>query len=252
LPWVIFIPRPVVSQQRLAGAGLFTGVGQFALLYWAMQRDISPGLASLVIQSQVFFTILLAMVLDGERMRPLQVGAVLLAVAGFALVGWHGAHDPGSSITLLGLLVVLLAAFCWGCANTLVRGAGRVNMLAFTMWGSLYAVPPLLLISLWAEGPTRVAQAVTQAHWLGWMSVLWQALANTVFAFGAWNWLLARHPAATVTPVALLVPGLGMLSAAWLLAEPLPAWKITAALLVLGGLALNLYAGRLRLKAAAV
>ncbi|HEY0296647.1 MAG TPA: EamA family transporter [Bordetella sp.] len=251
LPWVFFVRRPAVPFWRLAAAGIFTSVGQFDLLYWAMQRDISPGLASLAIQCQVFFTILLAIILGGERMKVLQVGAMLLAVLGMAVVGWHGARDPSSTITLFGLLIVLVAAFCWACANTLVRGAGKVDMLGFTMWSSLYAVPPLILVSLWAEGPARVTQALAQASWQGWVAVLWQALGNTVFGFGAWNWLLARHPAATVTPVALLVPVWGMISSAWLLAEPLPGWKLVAALLVMAGLTLNLYAGRLQPKAAA-
>ena len=46
-------------------------------------------------------------------------------------------------------------------------------------------------------------------------SVAWQALGNTLFGYGAWNWLLARHPAATVTPAALLVPVFGMTASAW-------------------------------------
>lgn len=250
LPWVFFIRRPAVPTWRLAAAGLCVG-GQFALLYWAMQDSISPGLASLAIQCQVFFTILLAMSLTGERLRPLQIGAMLLAIAGMAVVGWHGARDPSSTITLLGLSIVLVAAFAWGCANTLVRGAGKVDMLAFTIWSSLYAVPVLVLVSFLAEGPGKIMPALLQAGWQGWAAALWQALGNTVFGFGAWNWLLARHPAATVTPAALLVPIWGMLSSAWLLAEPLPGWKIIAALLVMGGLALNLYAGRLQLKAKA-
>jgi O-acetylserine/cysteine efflux transporter len=55
-----------------------------------------------------------------------------------------------------------------------------------------------------------------------------------------WGWLLARHAAATVVPLALLVPVFGMGSAALFLGEPLPAWKLGAAALVMSGLALNL------------
>ncbi|WP_019939405.1 EamA family transporter [Bordetella sp. FB-8] len=252
LPWVFFVRRPAVSWKRLAAAGIFTGVGQFDLLFWAMQHDISPGLASLAVQAQVFFTILLAIILNGERMKALQVGAMLLAVLGMCVVGWHGLRDPSSTITLFGLATVLMGAFFWACANTLVRGAGRVDMLAFTIWSSLYAVPPLILVSLCVEGPARVSQALVHANWHGWVTVLWQALGNTLFGFGAWNWLLARHPAATVTPSALLVPVVGMLSSAWLLSEDLASWKLAAALLVMAGLTLNIYAGRLQLKARAL
>ncbi|SAI67984.1 integral membrane protein [Bordetella ansorpii] len=245
LPWVFLVKRPEVPWTRMAAIGTLLSVGQFGLLYWAMRQDISPGLASLVVQAQVFFTILLAMLIGGERLRMLQGAALVLAVTGFALVGWHSVVDARASVTLAGLGMVLCAAFCWGCANTLVRGAGKVNMLALTTWSSLYGTAPVLAVSLMVEGPAAIAHAVSHASFNGWMAVLWQGLGNTTFAFGAWNWLLSRHPASTVTPTALLVPVLGMLSSAWLMAEPLPGWKLYAAALVLGGLALNLYAGRI-------
>ena len=251
LPMVFFLPRPKVPLQNLAIYGLAIGLGQFGLLFIAMNGMILPGLASLVVQAQVFFTIVLAIILNGERMKVLQIGAMMLAVLGMGVVGWHGMRDPSSTITLLGLLTVLMGAFFWGCANTLVRGAGKVDMLGFTIWSSLYAVPPLILVSLCIEGPARVSQALIHANWHGWVTVLWQSLGNTLFGFGVWNWLLARHPAATVTPSALLVPVIGMLSSAWLLSENLADWKLIAAFLVIAGLTLNLYAGRLQLKAKA-
>jgi O-acetylserine/cysteine efflux transporter len=70
--------------------------------------------------------------------------------------------------------------------------------------------------------------------------VLWQSIGNTLFGHGAWAWLLARHPAATVSPTALLVPVFGLTASSLLLGEPMPPWKLTAAALVIGGLALNL------------
>ena len=244
LPWIFFFRRPAVSWTLMAGFGTLLGAGQFGLLYWAMQRDITPGLASLVIQSQVFFTILMAMAMSGERLRPAQGLAFALAVGGYAIVAWHGVTDA-DAVTLLGLALVLAAAFCWATANMVVRRAGRVNMVAFTVWSSLFALVPITLISLVMEGPQAIAAAVSHAGWGGWLSVLWQALGNTLFGFAAWNWLLSRHPAATVTPTALLVPVFGMLSSAALLAEALPFWKLAATALVLTGLALNVHASRM-------
>src|SRR5665811_1551579 len=61
LPMVFVLPRPAVSWRNLASYGLLIGVGQFGLLFIAMNGHIAPGLASLVIQIQVFFTIGLSM-----------------------------------------------------------------------------------------------------------------------------------------------------------------------------------------------
>ena len=69
--------------------------------------------------------------------------------------------------------------------------------------------------------------------------------ASTLVAYSLWSWLLARHPATTVTPFALLVPVFGMLSSALLLGEPLPGWKLAAAGLVIAGLSLTVFGHRL-------
>ena len=71
-------------------------------------------------------------------------------------------------------------------------------------------------------------------------TVAWQSWGNSLFGYAAWGWLLARHPAATITPMALLVPVFGMGASTWWLGESLPAWKLVAAALVMGGLAVNL------------
>jgi O-acetylserine/cysteine efflux transporter len=236
LPAVLFLPRPAVSWGNLAGYGALIGAGQFGLLYLAMRGDISPGIASLVIQTQVFFTIGLSMALTRERVRGFQWFALALAVAGVAMIG---AHTDGNT-TVKGLAMVLAAAFSWACGNTLSRRAGQVNMLAYVVWSGLFALPPLALLSLWVEGWPAIEAGLRDASAATWAAVLWQSVGNSLFGYAAWGWLLARHPAATITPMALLVPVFGMGASAVMLAEPLPAWKLLAAGLVMAGLALNL------------
>lgn len=242
VPWLLFIRRPAVAWWRLAAFGVLLGCGQFGLLFLAMQSDISPGLASLVVQTQVFFTIGMAMLISRERIRPLQIGAAALAVAGMVWIGLMSQHS--ADISLAGLALVLSAAMSWACANLVARGAGRVDPLGFMVWSSLCAVPPLMLISALREGVAPVLHALQLASPAAWAAVLWQALGNGLFGFGSWNWLLARHDAATVTPMALLVPVFGFAASALLLNEALPGWKLGAAALVMAGLALNLLASR--------
>jgi O-acetylserine/cysteine efflux transporter len=242
LPAVFFLKRPDVPWRNLATYGLLIGVGQFGLLFIAMNGAISPGLASLVIQTQVFFTIGMAMRSNGEHLQAVQWLALLLSAAGLLLIATH----TDGNTTPLGLAIVLVAAFCWACGNMAMRRAGRVDMLAYVVWASAFSIPPLLLMSLLMEGPARIATALAHADAVAWAAVIWQAVGNALFGYAAWGWLLARHPAATIAPMALLVPVFGMASSAWWLGEPLPGWKLAAAALVLGGLALNLLWPRLR------
>jgi O-acetylserine/cysteine efflux transporter len=242
LPWLLFMPRPAVAWSKLAWFGVLLGVGQFGLIYLAIQGHISPGLASLVIQLQVFFTIGLSLALLKERVRGFQVMGLLMALGGLALI----ALNLGAQVTWLGLGLVLAAAFFWACANLVAKSAGRVNMLHFVVWSSVFAVPPLLALSLLLEGPSAIGHALQAASAATWGTVLWQALANSLFGYGAWNWLLSRHPAATVTPMALLVPLFGMGASALLLGEAMPGWKLGACALVLGGLAVIIFWPRLQ------
>jgi O-acetylserine/cysteine efflux transporter len=241
-PAVLLLPRPAVSWRNMAAYGVLLGVGQFGVLYLAMKGNISPGLASLVIQTQVFFTIVLAMRVARETVQPYQWLALALGAAGIGVIA---AHTDGDT-TVLGLLMVLGAAFCWACANMVSKRAGSVNMLSYVVWSSITAVPPLLALSLMFEGWPAIEAGLRHADAATWAAVAWQAFGNTLFGYAAWGWLLARHPAASITPMALLVPVFGMAAASVMLAEPLPGWKLGAAALVLCGLALNMLWPRLR------
>jgi O-acetylserine/cysteine efflux transporter len=241
LPLVFFLKRPAVPWRDLALYGLFIGVGQFGLLFIAIDGLIAPGLASLVVQVQVVFTIGLAMRGTGERPTIVQYAALALAVAGVVIILAH----TGGTTTPLGVALVIGAALGWSLGNMVQRRAGRVDMLAFVVWSSLFAIPPLFALAFLFEGGPRIAAALAAAAPAVWAVVAWQSVGNTLFGYGAWGWLLARYPAASVAPMALMVPVFGMGSAALLLGEPLPGWKLAAAALIIGGLAVNLFGPRL-------
>lgn len=244
LPFIFFIPKPAMTWRKLAAFGVLIGVGQFGLLFWAMRSDISPGLASLVIQSQVFFTIGLSALIYRDRLKTWQWPAFALAVGGLALVASHVSTRSG--VTAFGVALVIGAAIAWAFCNLIGRAAGRVDALGFMVWSSPFAAIPLWLISLLQNGPQQIGDSLAHAGLGPWLAVAWQAVGNTLFGYGAWNWLLARHSASTVTPTALLVPVFGMTASALALHEGLPAWKLGAAALVMAGLAVNLLATRSR------
>jgi len=246
VPAAFFLKRPAVPWSHLAAYGVLIGAGQFGLLYIAMNGRISPGLASLVVQSQIFFTIGLAMWFTGERVHLYQWAALALAAAGLGVI----IANRGGDVTPLGLVLVLAAALSWAGGNLVAKASGRVDMLAYVVWASVFAIPPLLALSLLFEGLPAIETGLRTADAMTWAAVLYQSLGNTMFGYASWGWLLARHPAATVTPFALLVPVFGMGFSTALLGEPLQPWKLLAAALVMSGLAINLIWPRLRLAVA--
>jgi O-acetylserine/cysteine efflux transporter len=234
-PAILFFPRPKTSLRSIAGYGLLIGAGQFGLLYIAIAGHIAPGLASLVIQLQVPFTIVLSTLLLGERFHLRQLVTFALCALGLIAV----ATGNGGTASLLGLMLVLASAASWACANILVKTIGQVRMIDFIVWASLAAVPPLLGLTLLFEGPTEIIHSLHTATLGGWCAVLWQSAGNTLFGFGVWSWLLARYPASSVTPAAILVPVFGLGSAALLLGEPMPFLKLLGAGLILLGVGLE-------------
>jgi O-acetylserine/cysteine efflux transporter len=239
-PFAFFIPRPRVAWKWLALYGTLLGAGQFGLLYYAMRADLSPGIASLVIQTQVFFTILISVLTFSERVAWPAIAGLVLAAAGLGVIGLH----LDASVTAKGLGITVLAAFFWGCANVVVKKAAieaktKVNMLAFIVWSSIFAVVPLTAMTLAFEGGQSAWNSVVHADWLAWLAVSWQSTGNTLFAFAAWSWLLTRYEASVVSPFALLVPVFGMGSSVVLLGEELPSWKLAAGAMVLSGVALG-------------
>lgn len=234
-PMALFIKRPDVPLRLLTGYAMFQFALQFTLLFSRIKLGFPPGLASLVIQLQVFFTMGLAVLMLGERPRAIQVIGALIAFGGMCLVATHLDAKP----TVIGFLLVVSAGACWASANIVTKKIGRVNPLALVVWGSLLASPPLFVASYLIEGGAAWSQALSQWNWVSVAAVLFQSYPNTILGFGIWAMLVRRYPAATVAPFPLLVPVVGMASAALVLSEPLQWWKITAGLVVLAGLALN-------------
>ncbi len=241
-PAIFFFKKPDVPWRLLGAYGLLIGAGQFGLLFLAIKSQIAPGLASLVVQSQVFFTIGLAIYFNGERVKPFQVCALLLAVIGLGIIF---SHTDGSS-TPLGVAMILGAGLSWAGGNHVAKISGKINMLAYVVWSSLFAFPPLFLAAFMFEGMGAITSGLQNADVWTWSAIFWQSLANSLFGYAAWGWLLARHPAASVTPLAFLIPVFGMGAAVIFLGEPMPLWKISAALFVLAGMALNIFWPMLR------
>ena len=241
VPACFFVRPPQTTIRIVVVYGLLIGVGQFGLLFLAMKVGMPVGLASLIVQMQVFFTIALSVVWLGERPTRIQLIAGALALAGIALIGY--ARFKGA--VLVPFLLTLAASFCWGLANLIGKFAGKVDAFAFTVWSSLVPPLPMLALSLALEDG-RTLPALLHPGWLLAASVAVIAYGGTLFGFGVWVKLLARYPAALVAPFALLVPVIGMFAGWWIFHEPLSPIEFSGALLVMAGLTFNVVGERAR------
>ncbi len=240
-PAIFFVHRPSARLPYVAGYGLFIGIIQFGLLFVALKQGLPVGLASVIIQSQVFFTMGLAALLFGERLKTVQLTGALLAISGIALIGWT--RWTGASLTPL--LLVLLAALSWSFGNMLSKRSGETNPLGFIVWASLFAPLPLFVLSVLTEDHAAIMRTLTQPTWTSAGAVLFLAWPATILGFGSWSWLLGRYPASQVSPFALLVPVFGMAGGIGLLGEQVQPLALAGCMLALAGLVLTVVGPRI-------
>ncbi|MFZ3205095.1 MAG: EamA family transporter [Pseudomonas sp.] len=246
-PAILFVKRPQIPLRWLLLYGLTISLGQFAFLFYAMSVGMPAGLASLVLQSQAFFTLLFAALFLGERLRLTNLFGLLVAAAGLLLIGLQGDR----LMTMAGFALTIGAASMWALGNIVTRKLGKVNLVGLVVWGSLVPPLPFLALSWLLEGPEAIEAALRGISLDSILVLIYLAFGATILGYGLWSRLLSRYPASQVAPFSLLVPVVGLTSSALLLDERLGPLQVLGALLVMFGLLINvgggwLY-GRLRL-----
>jgi O-acetylserine/cysteine efflux transporter len=235
VPLAFFVKRPPVPWTLLVGIGVALGVVKFGLLFTSMDVGMPAGLASVVLQAQAPFTLLLAAALIRERPSGRQLVGLGVALAGIALI----AADNGGGVKVAGLVMCVAAAAAWAVANLLMKKAADAEPIALMVWISLVPPLPLLMLSLFIDGPSSVWSALSGLDLRSIGAIAYIAAFSTLGGFAAWSWLMKTYPAGQVASFALLVPPFGLGFSALLLGEPLGAPQIAAAALVILGVAIS-------------
>ncbi|MBU6501862.1 MAG: EamA family transporter [Burkholderiales bacterium] len=253
LPLAFFIRPPRMHWKWVVLFGLFQGLGQFGFLFMALKVGMTAALASVLAQTQLFFTAIFSFVLLRERpTRALQVGLLLAALGLVCFAMNYAAPRPGGAhaTTALGFVLSLGAAAMWAGSNIVARKAQQAtpqfDALAFVVWSSLVPILPFIALTLvFDDGATRWAhlarwQAVPAGTWL---AIAYLGWAATILGYGLWTNLLKRHPANRVAPFGLGVPVVGLAAGMLVLGETVTAWQWAGIALVIAALACVLFGG---------
>ena len=242
-PAIFFIKKPNVPWRWLIAYGLFNSFGQFAFLFWAMKVGMPAGLASVVHQAQVFFTLIFSVLILQQRTQITQWLGLMIAVMGLALIayGKNAGTPVGMQMTSLGLVLNLLGAASWAIGNVVVSAMRRAGIqpepFGLVIWSSLIPIVPFLLISgLFERHVYPDWQAIS---WHSIVSALYLAWAATLLGYGLWSRLLSQYEPNRVAPFTLLVPVVGLLTAWLVLGERLNQWQLWGSACLLIGLAVN-------------
>jgi O-acetylserine/cysteine efflux transporter len=252
LPLILLVRPPRIAWKWVLLYGVFQGVGQFGLLFFALKVGMTAALASVLLQTQVFFTALFGFVLLHERAsRPLQAGMVLaaLGLGCFALNYVSPGSDISSATTLAGFVLTLCAAAMWAMSNIVARRVQQLHAdyspVAFVVWSSSVAIVPFMALSL-AFDASDIRWQWLEARWSSWLAVAYLGWVATVLGYSLWTGLLKRHPANKVAPFSLGVPIVGLTTGMLVLGEVITPWQWAGIALVVAALACVMLGGLIR------
>ena len=247
-PAILFVARPKIPLSLLLGYGLTISFGQFAFLFSAIKFGMPAGLASLVLQAQAFFTIVLGAFAFGERLQGKQLVGIALAVFGVLVL--IEASLNGQHVGMLGFMLTLAAALSWASGNIfnkkIMQHTSRPAVMSLVVWSALIPIAPFFLASLILDGPTQMIHSLVEIDMTTILSLVYLAFVATIVGYGIWGSLLGRYETWRVAPLSLLVPVVGLASAVVLLDETLTGLQLLGALLIMAGLYINVFGFRLR------
>ncbi|MBD1584429.1 EamA family transporter [Pseudoalteromonas sp. S16_S37] len=245
IPAILFVPFPKTPFWRVLGVGILLGVFKFSLLFFAMKEDASAGIASLLLQVQVIFTILLSVLIFKEYLSFFQLMGIVIAGVGFSLFFM----TTNAGATPQGVVLILLAALFWAFANLIMKGMQGVNLLHFMVWVSAVPPIPLFVLSYFFE-TSQPVMLLSNMSVQSWLSLAYVGYVSTLLAFAIWGYLLSKYSAASITPFALLIPISGIFGANIMLGEQLAYLEMVGAILILSGLSIGILGPKLKLRKA--
>ncbi len=248
-PAIFFVKRPNIPVRWLIAYGMTISFGQFAFLFLAIKLGMPAGVASLVLQAQAFFTILLGAMLLSEKLKWNHIAGVIIAALGMLILAVAGMEGQVSSgITVSTMLLTLAAGLSWGfgnIVNKVIMRDHKVPVMSLVVWSALVPILPFFACAWIFEGSTTVIGSLINIHSQTVLALIYLAFIATIISYAIWGSLLSRYETWRIAPLSLLVPVVGIISAAVLLGEKLTFEQVIGALVIIAGLLVNMFGGKL-------
>ena len=246
-PAIFFIRKPDIEWKYIIYYGLAVGVGQFGCLFYAMEIGMPAGLASIIVQLQAFISPLLGTVVFKENLNLKQIIGFIIAALGLAIIGIASTSNGISSIPIGALLLTICAPIFWSISNIIARYASdkaneegkELDMLGLVTWSSLIPPIPMIGFALLIDTPSTLINSITNLKFISIFSALYLAYVATLFGYGFWNKLISKYPLSKISPLSLLVPITGLLTARIILSEQLSKMQWMGTFIILAGLMIS-------------
>ncbi|XDZ64901.1 DMT family transporter [Alphaproteobacteria bacterium LSUCC0684] len=228
LAMIWFFPPPRGAFRALIGIAFISCAVQYSLTFSGLAR-LDAGVAGLIVQLEVPFLTLLGAFFLGEKTGLRKWIGIGLAFLGVYIIS----GEPRVAEDLGAVFLVIGGAATWAIGQALIRKLENIDGLTLTAWIALMAAPQLFFMSAVFE--TGHLEAILEADWVVWGSVLYLGLVMTAIGYGMWYTLIRRNPVSQAAPFLLLLPVFTIAGGVTFLGETLTTPMLIGGAIVLAG-----------------
>ncbi|MDD2494508.1 MAG: EamA family transporter [Tissierellia bacterium] len=246
-PGIFFIKKPNIEFKYFIIYSLNVGVLQFACLFYALQIGMPAGLSSIIVQMQAFISPIFAYVILKEKITIKQITGIIIATIGLFVVGLTSHTNSFSNIPVIALILTILAPVFWSASNIVARISSekaaekgeKLDMFSLVVWSGLVPPIPMLILSIIIDKPQAIINAITNLTPISIFTILYLSFGATLFGYGFWSILISKYPMSKISPLSLMVPITGLLTARIVLKEQLSSMQWLGISIILIGLVIT-------------
>ncbi len=229
LPWLRIVPGKMGA---LLGLGLLSGGLFYIVTNYSLALSSNVAALAIVAQLSVPFSLILAVLVLGERIKSKRIFGMALAFCGVALL----VFDPAIAEERAGVFLTILASMIWAVCALIQRRLAGVPVMTICAWVGCIGSLTLLPLAALTEPESLRAIPDLPLSTIGWIA--FSAAGSTILGQGAMSLLLQRHPVNIVTPLTLLTPVVSICASAAYFHTPLTPVMIIGGIIVMVGVAI--------------
>lgn len=243
-PAIFFVKRPNIGLKHFIIYSLNVGVLQFACVFYALELGMPASLSSIILQLQAFISPTLAFIYLHEKLKVSQLVGIFIALAGLYVIGMASVSSGISAVPIGAILLTVCAPVFWSVSNIVARLASekaaasgeKLDMFSLVVWAGIVQPVPLLMLALMFDTPETLINTVVNLSPVSIFSILYLGYGATLFGYGIWNNLIVKYPLNKISPLSLMVPITGLLTARIVLSEQLSKMQWLGVSVILAGL----------------
>jgi drug/metabolite transporter (DMT)-like permease len=212
--------------------GVLIFILDYGLVFWAEQRVASGLTAVMLSMNAAFMALGEIFILRTQSLTMRLSVALLVGIAGVAVLVSRSLHVGGQPIDRLGAVALLVASMSWSVSSSLTRKLPLPSSKIMSAGAQMLAGGSLLLVTAGALGEFRGFHPAA-VSWAAWLALLYLIVPGSVIAFTTYLWLLHRESPTKVGTYAYVNPVIAVLLGYFFAGEPLGLRAILGALFVL-------------------